>query len=74
MPGDGSCPSALQDGEHSGTLPLGDRGGQTPARQETGLHLAIDALGRALNVAGEVGLKSVVLDVFGDGGEEVFAR
>ena len=39
-----------------------------------GSDLAVDALGRALNVAGEVGLKLVVLDVIGDGGKEVFAR
>ena len=45
-------------------------------RQGMGLgsDLAVDALGRALNVAGEVGLKLVVLDVIDDGGEEVFAR
>ena len=36
--------------------------------------LAIDALGRALNVTGEVGLKLVVLDVIDDGGNEAFAR
>ena len=39
-----------------------------------GSDLAIDALGRALNVASEVGLKLVVLDVIGGGGEEVFTR
>ena len=39
-----------------------------------GSDLAVDALGRARNVAGEVGLKLVVLDVIGDGGNEVFAR
>ena len=39
-----------------------------------GSDLAIDALGRALNVAGEVGLKLVVLDVIDDGGNEAFAR
>ena len=39
-----------------------------------GSDLAVDALGRALNVAGEVGLKLVVLDVIGDGGGEAFAR
>ncbi len=39
-----------------------------------GSDLAIDALGRALSVAGEVGLKLVVLDVIDDGGEEVFGR
>ncbi len=45
-------------------------------RQGMGLgsDLAVDALGRALNVAGEVGLKLVVLDVIDDGGEEIFAR
>ncbi len=45
-------------------------------RQGMGLgsDLAVDALGRALSVAGEVGLKLVVLDVIDDGGEEVFAR
>ena len=45
-------------------------------RQGMGLgsDLAIDALGRALNVAGEVGLKLVVLDVIDDGGKDVFAR
>ena len=45
-------------------------------RQGKGLasDLAVDALGRALNVAGEVGLKPVVLDVIDDGGAEVFAR
>ena len=46
------------------------------SRQGKGLgsDLAIDALGRALSVAGEVGLKLVVLDVIGDGGNEAFAR
>ena len=46
------------------------------SRQGKGLgsDLAIDALGRARNVAGEVGLKLVVLDVIDDGGDEVFAR
>ena len=39
-----------------------------------GSDLAVDALGRARNVAGEVGLKLVVLDVIGDGGNEAFAR
>ena len=39
-----------------------------------GSDLAVDALGRARNVAGEVGLKLVVLDVIGDGGNEVFVR
>ena len=45
-------------------------------RQGMGLgsDLAVDALGRALNVSGEVGLKLVVLDVIDDDGEEVFAR
>ena len=33
-----------------------------------GSDLAVDALGRALNVAGQVGLKLVVLDVIDDGG------
>ena len=39
-----------------------------------GSDLAIDALGRPGNVAREVGLKLVVLDVIGDGGNEAFAR
>ena len=39
-----------------------------------GPDLAIDALGRARNVAGEVGLKLVVLNVIGDGGSDAFAR
>lgn len=39
-----------------------------------GSDLAVDALGRARNVAGEVGLKLVVLDVIDDGGSEAFAR
>ena len=39
-----------------------------------GSDLAIDALGRALNVAGEVGLKLVVLDVIDDGGNDAFTR
>ncbi len=39
-----------------------------------GSDLAIDALGRALNVAGEIGLKLIVLDVIDDGGEDIFAR
>ena len=39
-----------------------------------GSDLAIDALGRALNVAGEVGLKLVVPDVIDDGGNDAFAR
>ena len=45
-------------------------------RQGMGLgsDLAVDALGRALSVAGEVGLKLVVLDVIDDGGEDVLAR
>ena len=45
-------------------------------RQGMGLgsDLAVDALERALNVAGEVGLKLVVLDVIGDGGEDAFTR
>ena len=33
-----------------------------------------DALGRTRSVAGEVGLKLVVLDVIDDGGNEVFVR
>ena len=46
------------------------------SRQGMGLgsDLAIDALYRARNVAGEVGLKLVVLDVIGDGGKEALAR
>ena len=39
-----------------------------------GSDLAIGSLGRALNVAGEVGLKLVVLDVIDDGGSDAFAR
>ena len=39
-----------------------------------GSDLAIDALNRALNVAGEVGLKLVVPDVIDDGGTEAFER
>ena len=39
-----------------------------------GSDLAVDALGRARNVAGEVGLKLVILDVIDDGGNEAFAR
>ena len=39
-----------------------------------GSDLAVDALGRALSVAGEIGLKLVVLDVIDDGGDEAFAR
>ena len=39
-----------------------------------GSDLAVDALGRARKVAGEVGLKLVVLDVIDDGGNEVLAR
>lgn len=39
-----------------------------------GSDLAVDALYRALNVAGEVGLKLVVLDVIDDGGNEAFVR
>ena len=39
-----------------------------------GSDLAIDALGRALNVAGEVGLKMVILDVIDDGGNEAFGH
>ena len=37
-----------------------------------GSDLAIDALGRALQVASEVGLKLVILDVIDDGGNEAF--
>ena len=46
------------------------------SRQGEGLgsDLAVDALGRARNVAGEVGLELVVLDVIGDGGNDAFAR
>ena len=43
-------------------------------RQGLGSDPAIDALGRARNVVVELGLKLVVLDVIGDGGNEVFAR
>ena len=39
-----------------------------------GSDLAVDALGRARVVAGDVGLKLVVLDVIGDGGNDAFAR
>lgn len=39
-----------------------------------GSDLAIDALGRALNVAGEVGLTLVVMDVLDEGGKRAFAR
>jgi len=39
-----------------------------------GSDLAIDALARARNVADEVGLKLVVLDVIDDGGNEAFVR
>ena len=39
-----------------------------------GSDLATDALGRALNVAGEVGLKLVVPDVIDDAGNDAFAR
>ncbi len=39
-----------------------------------GSDLAVDTLGRALSVAGEIGLKLVVLDVIDDGGNEAFAR
>ena len=46
------------------------------SRQGKGLgsDLVVDALGRALLVAGEVGLKLVVLDVIDDAGNEAFAR
>ena len=46
------------------------------SRQGVGLgsDLALDALARALNVAGEVGLELVVPDVIDDGGNEFFAR
>ena len=40
----------------------------------SGPDLAIDALGRARNVADEVGFKLVVQDVIDDGGNEAFAR
>ncbi|MCY4432026.1 MAG: GNAT family N-acetyltransferase [Rhodospirillales bacterium] len=45
-------------------------------RQGRGLgsDLAIDALNRARHVAGEVGIKLVILDVIDDGGDEAFAR
>ncbi len=39
-----------------------------------GSDLAVDALGRALSVTGEIGIKLVVLDVIDDGGNEAFAR
>ena len=39
-----------------------------------GSDLAVDALSRALNVSGDVGLKLVVLDVIDDGGDEAFSR
>jgi len=39
-----------------------------------GSDLAIDALNRARNVADEVGLKLIVLDVIDDGGHDTFAR
>jgi len=39
-----------------------------------GSDLAVDAPGRALNVASEAGLKLVVPDVIDDGGNEAFAR
>ena len=39
-----------------------------------GLDLAVDAQGRALSVAGEIGLKLVILDVTDDGGADIFAR
>ncbi len=39
-----------------------------------GSDLAIDALGRAQSVAGEIGLKLVILDVIDDGGNEAFER
>ena len=48
-----------------------DRGEQG---QGLGSDLAIDALCRAMNVAGEIGLKLVVLDVIDDGGHEAFRR
>ncbi|MCY4393774.1 MAG: GNAT family N-acetyltransferase [Rhodospirillaceae bacterium] len=46
------------------------------SRQGKGLgsDLAIDALGRARSVAGEIGLKLVVLDVIDDDGSAVFAH
>ena len=42
--------------------------------QGLGSDLAVDALGRALGVARDVGLKLVVLDVIDDGGNDVFER
>ena len=39
-----------------------------------GSDLAIDALDRALSVAGYIGPRLVILDVIDDGGDEVFAR
>ncbi len=39
-----------------------------------GSDLAVDALGRARNVAADVGLKLVVLDVIDDGGAGAFGR
>ncbi len=39
-----------------------------------GSDLAVDALGRALRVSGEVGLKLVVLDVIDGAGNETFTR
>ncbi len=47
-----------------------------PSQQGKGLEsdLAVDALGHARKVAGELGLKLVVPDVIDDGGDEVFAR
>ncbi len=39
-----------------------------------GSDLAVDALGRALNVAGEIGLRLVVMDVIDDGEHEAFAH
>jgi hypothetical protein len=41
-------------------------------RPGLGSNLAIDALRRALNVAGEVGVKPIVQDVIDDGGNAAF--
>ena len=43
-------------------------------RPGLGSNLAIDAVSRALNVAGEVGVKLIVLDVIDDGGNAAFMR
>ena len=70
----GPAPAGAQYRQHSGAVSLHDRRGQKLARPWVGSDLAIDALGRALSVAGEIGLKLVMLDVIDDGGDEVFAR